>query len=86
MSDSQTAQIEIAERLKLKVLEHLEKKLDDKEINATELASAIRLLSQNGWSLDPTRLPQRLKDKLTETFDPTVVDADDKVIPIRRKA
>jgi hypothetical protein len=86
MSDTQQEQIAIAERLKLQVLQHFEKKLKDESINATELATIVRTLSQNGWSLDPTRLPQRLKDKLTESFDPTVVDEDDKVIPIRRKA
>lgn len=84
MADTMQEQIEIAERLKLKVLQHLEEKLNDKSINATELASILRTLEHSGWSLDPTRIPSRLKDKLTTSFDPDKIDEDDKVIPIRR--
>jgi hypothetical protein len=70
----QDKQIEIAERLKLALLEYLEEKLADRSISSTDVATLTRLLSQNGWALDPTRVPSRLRDKLTSTYDPEQVD------------
>ncbi len=32
---------------------------------AADRATLAKLLKENGWSLDPSRVPQTLKDKLT---------------------
>lgn len=40
---------------------------------ATDRATAIRFLQSNGWDLDPARVPQNLRDKLTKNVKP---DAD----------
>ncbi|UOF81217.1 hypothetical protein [Caudoviricetes sp.] len=53
-------------------------------LSSTDAASLARLASQNGWVLDETRLPSRLKDKLTQHHDPSTLDQDDKVLPIRK--
>lgn len=58
-------QFEITERLQLKMLERWEKLLDDGELSPTDAATLTRFLSQNGWVLDPAKLPQSLRDKLT---------------------
>ena len=78
-------EIEVAKRLRLKLLKRWEAMLDMGELPATDAATIARLLSQNGWVLDETRLPSRLKDKLTGEFDPTIVDDMDGVVPIRAK-
>lgn len=77
-------QVEVALRIQSKLLRHMESLLDSGEISSTDIATLTRLLTQNGWTLDGTRLPSRLKDKLTAHFDPDVPDADDKVVPIRK--
>lgn len=58
-------QIEIAQRLQLKWLEEMDRLIDSGEMTPTDRATLARVLSQNGWSLDPTLLPTSLKDKLT---------------------
>lgn len=64
-------QIDIAERLQQKWLERMEYLLDSGEITSTDMATLARVLLQNGWSLDPSDLPQSLRDKLTKrvSFD-----------------
>jgi hypothetical protein len=57
-------QTEIATRLQLKLLELYEKKLDDMTISDTGMGNLQRLLSHNGWSLDPAALPEKLRGKL----------------------
>lgn len=59
-------QIRIVERLQAKLLERFEHLLDTGEMSATDAATLVRLLSQNGWTLDPTALPQGLKDKMAD--------------------
>lgn len=63
---SDTAQ---RDRIGQKWLDLIERKLDDKSINATEQAILARVLIQSGWNIDPTRLPKGLRDKLTEGLD-----------------
>lgn len=69
-------QIEIAERLQLKLLEHFEKQLNDGTIQATDAATLARLLMANGWSIDPVKVPARLRDILTQGIDATKIDED----------
>ena len=81
---SHPEQIEVAKRLQTKWLLHMERLLDEGEVTSTDLATIARLLSQNGWVLDSSRLPSRLRDKLTAEFDPTEADELDGIIPIRK--
>lgn len=88
MSDDATrqrSQIDLAERLQNMLLEDFERLLESSEMTPTDRATLARLLSQNGWSLDPSRLPQGIKDKLTDAIDPENLDDEVDVIPIDRK-
>lgn len=79
----QNEQIEIAGRLQQKVLERFETLLDEGAINATEMATLVRLLVHNGWILDKARIPQGLQDKLTAGIDPSTI-TDDDILPFRK--
>lgn len=46
----------------------MERKLNDGSINATESAILMRVMLASGYTLDPTRLPQDLRSKLTESI------------------
>jgi hypothetical protein len=58
------AQQEIVERLQLLWLQRMETLLIAGELSSTDAATLYRFMSDNGWSLDPSKLPQELKDKL----------------------
>lgn len=62
-------QAEIAERLQAKLLERFERLLDSGEMSPTDAATLARLLSQNGWTFDESRLPKGLRDRLTKNVD-----------------
>ena len=66
MADTQGT---IAERLQIKLLERFEAMLDAEEMSPTDAATLARLLSQNGWTFDESRLPKGLKDRLTKDID-----------------
>lgn len=74
---SKKTQLEIAERLQLKLLERFEKMLDDGTLQATDAATLSRLLMSNGWNIDPAKLPAGLAGILTKHYDATSLDADD---------
>lgn len=76
MADNK-AQIEIAERLQVKMLKRWETLLDNDLLSPTDAATLARLLAQNGWSLDPQKLPEGLRSKLTEHIDPREFSEDD---------
>jgi len=76
-TERQTKQLEITERLQDKLLEFFETKLQDGTLSDTGAATLTRLLMANGWSLDPARLPQTVRDKLTRSIDPRELDDDD---------
>lgn len=65
--------IEKAEKLQDLLLDNFIKLFQENEATATDRATAIRFLTDNGWDLDPARVPQELKDKLTRKVEP---DAD----------
>lgn len=65
MSDLEKQQ-EIAERLQMKWLQRMEALLDSGELSSTDAATLYRFFADNGWSLDPAKLPQKLKEKLTK--------------------
>lgn len=85
---SKEQQIDLAEQLQAMLLEAYATKLEKGELSDTGLSSLQKLLMQNGWQLDPTRVPQGLRDKLTARVDPKDVEDDDEpgVIPMRRPA
>ncbi len=69
MADTTRAQIEITERLQLKWLTLIEQRMDEGSISPAEMATLERFLRNNGWNLDPSRLPQGLRDKLTSKIN-----------------
>ena len=76
-SERTLKQIDLAEKLQDKLLEYFQKRLDDNSLTDTGAATLARLLSANGWSLDPARIPQSIKDKLTSTVSPSDLSDDD---------
>lgn len=66
MADTQA---DIADRLQQKLMGRFEALLDSGEMSPTDAATLARLLSQNGWSFDPARLPSSLRNKLTQDVD-----------------
>lgn len=67
--DREQRKIEMAEqagRMQAKILDHLEAKLDDGSINATELKTAVDLLRANGWDWQGALESSGLKAKLTK--------------------
>lgn len=66
---SKDAQVEIAERLQVKLLKRFESLIDSNELTSTDAATLARLLMANGWSIDPTKIPQGIKDKITKHID-----------------
>lgn len=79
--ESKRYQIEIAARLQRKVLECLERKLDDGSITPPEMATLVKLLSGNGWVLDPAMIPKGLRSKITDMVNPTEFLDDDPDVP-----
>jgi hypothetical protein len=79
-------QVAIAERLQLKWLQRMETMIDAGDITSTDMATLVRFLMANGWTLDPTRMPSKLRDKLTTTMSALDFDNDGDVIPLRKQA
>ena len=63
---TQEQQLEIAERLQGKWLTHMERLLDNGTITSTDMATLCRWLMANGWSLDPAKMPQKIRDLVKE--------------------
>lgn len=63
--EKQKAQIEKAEQLQDLLLDHWIQLAQSGELSSTDCATIARLLSSNGWVLDPAAIPQQLMDKLT---------------------
>jgi hypothetical protein len=63
--ERQEAQVKKAEKLQDLLLEHWTRMAIDGTLSATDCATIARLLSANGWTLDPSQLPQDLRSKLT---------------------
>lgn len=80
MAKDNAEQIEIAERLQLKWLKHMETLLDAGTISPTDGATLARVLLANGWNLDPARLPKGLRDKIPQLPAATDVDEEDERI------
>jgi hypothetical protein len=74
------AQIDLAEKLQTLWLHRMTKKLEDGTVSSTDMATLMRFLVANGWNLDPARLPQGLRDKLTSHLKPGDFDEEDGVV------
>jgi hypothetical protein len=61
----QDAQVKKAEKLQDLLLDHWTRMAQEGTLSATDCATIARLLSSNGWTLDPSQLPQDLRSKLT---------------------
>jgi hypothetical protein len=61
----QLAQVKKAEKLQDLLLDHWTLLAQTGALSATDCATIARLLSANGWVLDPSQLPQDLRSKLT---------------------
>lgn len=72
----QAEQAARAARMQDKILGHLEDKLDEGTINATELKTAVDLLRANGWDWNSANLTKSLGEKLTKhvKFDDDLED------------
>lgn len=77
---SQAEQTNIAVRLQTAALRLYELRLKNGTLSDTGLSALQRLLQQNGWSLDPKKVPQGLKDKMTTKIDPKEFDEEDGVV------
>lgn len=66
------AQVEIAKRLQMLWLQHMEKMFtsDPPTITSTDMATLARVLRENGWTLDESKLPEKLRNKLTSLVKP----------------
>lgn len=53
-------------RLQLLWLTRMETLFTEEKITSTDMATLYRFLADNGWSLDPSKLPQKLAEKLTD--------------------
>lgn len=86
MPKDKQEQINAGERIQDALLKRWEKILEDESISAAEVAVIVKMLRDSGWTLDPTRLPQGIKDKLTEKVDPSQFDEDDGDVVVGRIA
>lgn len=78
-------QIARSERIQDLLLERWEKLLVEGTISPTEAGVVAKVLSQNGWSLDPSKLPTGIREKLLAGTDPTEFkEGDADILPIRR--
>lgn len=86
MADNKELMIQLAEDLQLIWLQDMVKQYQENTINSTDRATLIRFLSQNGFSVDPSRVANGLKSKLTSTVRPEdFADDDGKVLPMKAR-
>lgn len=72
-------ELKLVEQLKLKVLRRFDQLLDSGEISPTDVKTLVSLLTQNGWNLDATKVPENLQHKLKD-FSPQFDDSDDEQV------
>jgi hypothetical protein len=80
-------QIDLAAQLQALTLRSFYVRLVAGTLSDTGLATMIRLLMANGWSLDPASVKQNLEEMLTTKVDPKELDEEiDNVFPLRRSS
>ena len=78
-----TEQVALAEKLQAAVLRTFERRLKNGTLSDSGIATLVRLLMQNGWTIDPSQLSKGLRSVLTENVSP---DELDDVLPFRKQA
>lgn len=65
-SDNETFEknVKLAEKLQTLVMEDFVRLAENQELTPTDRRTIVQLLQQNGWTLDPTKIPQGIRDKL----------------------
>lgn len=76
MAGVRREQIELGQKLFQALLEDFATLLEKGEATAADRATLARLLTQNGYSINPADLPDELRTKITTEFDPEA-DLDD---------
>jgi hypothetical protein len=82
-TERQKQQITLSEEIQDLLLKNFKELLISGEASATDRATITRFLMGNGWSVDPSVLPQALLDKLQTSITADDLDEDD-IIDIRR--
>lgn len=77
MAAPKESQLQKAEELQDLLLANFEYLLKNDLMTPTDRATLTRLLTQNGWTIDPSMLPQGLRDKLTTKVDPLDFEEDE---------
>jgi hypothetical protein len=77
---SNDEQISLAEVLQAKWLKQMDKMFDAGTITSTDMATLARVLLANGWSLDPSKLPEKLRNKLIDSEE---LNASFEELPVR---
>jgi hypothetical protein len=70
-------QIELSAKLQTMILLDFERMLKENTMSPSDRATLVRLLSMNGWSLDPAMIPQGLRGVLTAVVDPKKLDDEE---------
>lgn len=83
MVDNKTQQVEIAEALQLQLLQWFKDHMESEQMTATDRATLARLLMQNGWTIDPAKLPEELRNKLTTDLRPEDFDDEEQTPSLR---
>jgi hypothetical protein len=73
-------QVSLAEVLQAKWLKQMDKMFDAGTITSTDMATLARVLLANGWSLDPSKLPEKLRNKLIDSEE---LNASFEELPVR---
>ena len=73
--DRRLKQLALAEALQDKTLQVMADKLDSGDVTGSELATITKFLSDNGWTVDPARIPTKLKNILQVEDVPAFDDA-----------
>lgn len=74
-------QLDIAERLQLFWLQRMERLFESEEITSSDMNVLARVLMASGWTLDPSRISDNLKDKLKNLPEEIPFDEDEYDVP-----
>lgn len=77
MAADKQEQMKVAERLQDAILRRFEALLENGDDTQTDRATIVKLLSANGWTLDPSDVPSNLSDFITKRVDPRSFDEED---------
>lgn len=86
-SVDQGKQVALLERLQTLWLKRMETLIESGACTSTDMATLYRALRDNGWSLDPSKLPKGLADKLTSVVNAQdFEDEESNVLPFPKAA